>query len=290
MTTAYLVLTKDREGYTLHASRDAPPADLVTAVQQYRISPIFAVIPKEAILPDAKGNGFVTFFFYEQAFLRSAQLINSLPPESQKGLWFSHGLASVILFSPDLEAAARVRKEHHEGLRAVEVWRVADSRITVVDQWLCPFEIDPTAYSLVKWDGLDPDLSSLIHELQHSLNRAANQAAQFIPSQLDVYTRLCHAVSQVISELLFLQYPETSPPVFLREKANALQQNAVARQKRTNALTDYIVQINSALSYVISQGYGGACPILDNQSLYTSFSLLGVGTAFCASQCHRALC
>jgi hypothetical protein len=50
-------------------------------------------------------------------------------------------------------------------------------------------------------------------------------------------------------------------------------------QKRKQQLIDQLIQINSALSYVISQAYAGIAPILEHECQIRKYSLLGVGSA-----------
>ena len=58
----------------------------------------------------------------------------------------------------------------------------------------------------------------------------------------------------------------------------------LARHKLVNLAIDSIVQLNSALAYIISQSFYGGPPLLQNLSLNSCHSLLGIGTAIRAIQ------
>jgi len=145
-----------------------------------------------------------------------------------------------------------------------------------------PPELEPEDYAIQGVGLIGPDVGNIVQEIQHAVNGAVVRAAQFIPTQLVVYKRLIRDLNEIVAQLTFLQNPKNEPPPILQDSAEALKSDPVARQKRINALTDYVVQINSALSYVLSQAYSCLSPILEGGCLYANYSLLGIGSAFCA--------
>jgi hypothetical protein len=58
----------------------------------------------------------------------------------------------------------------------------------------------------------------------------------------------------------------------------------LSRHKQINMAVDSLVQLNSALAYIISQSFFGGPPLARNQALIGCYSLFGIGTAITAIQ------
>lgn len=122
-----------------------------------------------------------------------------------------------------------------------------------------------------------------MYEFQHCINNAILYAEQYIPSLLLMYQKLIESVNEIIHDLIYLKNPNGVIPESLPQNSKAiLIDNPVERQKRIHQRTGQLVQINSALSYLLSQAFSGVVPILSNECPLKSYSLLGIGTAFIA--------
>jgi hypothetical protein len=120
-----------------------------------------------------------------------------------------------------------------------------------------------------------------VEEFGYSFRDIHRWASVYAPDEVDRFGSLFEDVSNLISELLWLRSGRNSaPPDGLDEHdlTDPLERSQLVQQR-----SDRIVQINSALSYVISQGFFGVPPILADSSLVQRHSLLGIGRA------HRAL-
>jgi len=219
MNAAFLLCTETRNGYKLQAKqsqlRDSSEKDLPS---NYRISPIFPVHPDEAVLPKLGGSQYIGFFFYEQAFCQLGKIVNSVASKFQKDMWFTHGLASIVIFGKNKSDIETIRKDNSKGLRAFELWHVKDHKIRVVKKWLCrPTKVYMEKYCLINFQVLPPDIVDMLTELQHCIYKAVALAEQFIPTQLVVYEQLAKVTNEIIEELIFLKDLNGTPPSFLKQ-------------------------------------------------------------------------
>ena len=106
---------------------------------EYRLSPIFPVSPGEARVPAHDDSFFVGFFFFEEPFPIIGELLSIVPREHQSGLWFSHGLASIIFFTEKVINFAPLKNVAKASLRAFEIWDVKAGKISPHDHWLAPY-------------------------------------------------------------------------------------------------------------------------------------------------------
>jgi hypothetical protein len=250
---------------------------------RYRISPIFPILITQSEQPEFKGSHYVGFFFYQHAFQALGHLLNNILPERHKEIWFSHGLASIIIFSHDLDFLQSIKKIYKQGLRAFELWSLKDNSIVKINTWRCkPNKFDPSLLFLRDYSSLNSDLCHLLDEFQNLLNSAVLRSSQYIPTQLPVYEKVLNALNGMIEELLFLCDPTSEPPASLSQAAVILRKSMIERQKMINQRTGNLVQINSILSRVLSQAYSGIIPIFETSCPVRNFSFLGIGTAFLA--------
>lgn len=244
----------------------------------YRVSPIFPVVLGESRVPGVTADYCVGFFFFEDPSFAIGKIIAKVPKQVQRGLWFSHGLASVICFAEDRADFEAVRAAAPEKLRAVEIWKIIHGRIEAdkpevkaaarIHREICTIK-SPTE--------LDAETQVIVNELRHCLNTAVARAAQFLPSSLKTFERLFAAVNDIISELTRLERREgTGSKLVCVSSMGAYEDPPLALQKRKQQLTDQLIQINSALSYVISQAYSGISPILEHECQIRNYSLLAV--------------
>lgn len=250
--------------------------------EQYRISPIFPVVPSDGVLPKNKGKYTVAFFIFDRPYSAIATLLKVLQKKEHCNLWFSHGLCSLIVFSKKDNLIKQIKSETANCvIRGVEIWKVRGSEIIEFAPELSP----PTKFKIsdfaIDYSGFEPDVTSVIYELAQGLNTAVRLAAQFIPSELDVFKRLAEAARHIILELRFLYSPDAnSPKSFSKSAIKKIRRDEVERQRMIHQRIGHLVQINSAFSYVISQAFSGTIPLIESDCQTKSFSFLGIGSAY----------
>jgi predicted nuclease with RNAse H fold len=245
----------------------------------YRISPIFPVLPEESTDPDLGGASFLAFYSFDRAFSIIGRLLRQLPSGLLPNMWFSHGFASLVIFSKDRESLDFSRDEPGLGLRAQEVWELRDGVVGRQEFWVAP-PANLEVFEVADFSALDSDLQRVLVEFRHCIYTALERAARYIPDYVASFRSLVETVNQIIEELLYISKkseirPRTCSAVF----SDMLRNNDIERQRRINHRTDHIIQLNSALSYVISQSFAGTVPVLERECQIQSYSFLGVGGA-----------
>ena len=250
-----------------------------------RSSPIFPILP-DADVPDFGRSSRIGFFVFRRAFPQIGGLRDILTAEEQRRLWFGHGLASLIVFAQDETLLPKIRGASSEEHLAFEEWPLDGNTLQVKSiktELASPVVVTPEDYRLAHYSALDGHSVSLFVELEHCLATAIRRSSQYIPELLPQLHALVCAINEIIDELVFLLNPSCDPPDSLPANAiEDLRQSQVIRQKRIHHRTGQVVQLNSALSYLISQAFSGVPPILQNECQVRTYSLLGIGTAFCA--------
>jgi hypothetical protein len=286
----------------LEVAADGPELFCLTADQlarrtqaphnNYRLSPIFPVIPAEGEVPSSNAEYYLGFFIFEDSFFVLGELLAKIPKEQQKWLWFSHGLASVLFFAEKPSYFDALKTARKDKLRAYEIWQVRNCQVTFHSKELAPpAKINRERCVMNVQVALDPEIQVIIEELRHCLNTSLVRAAQFLPSSLTSLERLFPAVNDIIHELgsLSQSSPGSPNPVCI-SSTGGYSDPVLSREKLRQQLTDQLIQINSALSYVISQAYSGVVPILDHECLIRNYSLLGVGAAHCGLAAFTEFC
>lgn len=251
----------------------------------YRVSPIFPINQDEFKVPDFKSQCFIGFFFPENTFELIGILLNKLKKGYQRNLWFSHGLASIVAFVKDRKILYEIRENLGEGLCAYEFWKIQNNDIHVEKNWQGkPQVFDISQNNIKNYNVLDLEICALIDEFKHSLNTLLHRASIYFPKLIPSLNVLKETVNDIVIQLIFLNNPEGDIPSSLpKDILKSFRNNPIEVEKRILQRTDRLIQINSALSYFISQAFSGIVPIFENECQIRSYSFLGIGSA------HRAL-
>jgi len=270
-----LVVTRTSNENELHLLEPDCEKELIGS---YRVSPLFSVAPDPF---EPTGTFLVGFIFVEHAFHDIGWLLNELPQNHHNKLWFSHGLASVIVLCEEEIVIDEVMNILHDRIRAFEIWESTPALKLKGAKVCSPEPYDTSLLEIPVADGLTADVKYALQEFSHSVKAAMHRAAQYAPSQMIIFERLVTAVSTIVEGLSFLTNPTTHQTEwFSSSDIESLIADEVQRKKHFDFLASQLVQINSALSYIVSQAYSGAVPILEHECHIRSFSLLGVGTAY----------
>ncbi|NQV28106.1 MAG: hypothetical protein HQ518_27455 [Rhodopirellula sp.] len=270
MSELYLVLRTDSQEAAVWIAPDkVAHAELLNDVGSFRTSPLFAVAKQTS--PTLAKNFFISFFTFDGAYQRIADIADALPREDRQQLWTSIGLASLVVISDDVSLEERIRSDHSDRLLAVERWTVKSNTLKKQEAfYFRPEPAEPTAIELQSIEGvLDDECVYLAREIHLGLTELYYSAHRLCPKLAAAVDQMAKSVNEILSELSSLVTLTSQGSVEERE----------ANQKRINGLTDYLIQINSVLAYSQSQTFGGSTPILRNRAFIPSHTLLGVGTA-----------
>jgi hypothetical protein len=248
-----------------------------------RSSPIHPLVP-EAEVPDLRdGIWYIHLLVPVDAFTMLGKISGRAYPGLEDQTWFGIGLASVVIFSREAGQIGLLIDDLKGELVAHEEWRsergcLASARLVRHPE---PVEGDSSLSLPPLSDNLSSDLRGVVEEFGCSFRELYRWARVYAPDEVQPLGLLFKEVSTIITELLWLRSRGGRDiPKGLRE--SDLTDTLVCSQLVQQRM-DRIVQINSALSYVVSQGCFGAPPILADSCLVRRHSLLGVGRA------HRAL-
>ncbi|MFL5381068.1 MAG: hypothetical protein ACJ8GN_00955 [Longimicrobiaceae bacterium] len=281
MTDALLYVHRSAEGKLTIQLKPQPSDDLPDTSTYYRVSPIFRVWPDLAGEVNFSAEVVFAFYILDSAY-RVISEIGARLPRVKPFLWFSHGLASVIVISPEPSLIWEVDELVSRHQIASEKWRVVDGAL--IEDPILSFPDPPVVtsadFSITDYSSLPEDVCTIVREFNHSLNKAVWLSRLFMPRELSTYRRLLQAVNDIIETLV--RYHGTGLVETSDDAGNTSQTgngDHLARRKAIHQLQDRLVQINSALSYLMSQAFAGAVPIMQRECLIRNYSLLGVGTA-----------
>lgn len=207
MTGLYLVFTGSFSSsqHSLSTSETAQQAYDHIGSAEGRLSPIFPVVVDSAVRDPLEGARFVALL----CPLRAFEFIGRQPQNVQRKIWFSLGLASVIIFAKEESDFTELLAKEREHLSAYEVWRIEESQsILVHDSWVRPVSFDPPR--LIYPEHLFKDTLRLIDEIQGNLHEAGRVGAIFMPEEVPKFQKLAEATNEIIRELEF--HPTGSDP------------------------------------------------------------------------------
>lgn len=204
--------------------------------------------------------------------------------ELKKSLWYSLGLASIILITDNTRLFDELMRLVESPPRDIETWRIKDSCIIDISIPPCAQNIDkPPLPKLPDYSGLSVVERSIVDELVSNLDLIAPKLLRHIPSEFDTLPLFVDQMAELVTELIYLSNPQGAPPKTLEEyDEEALKTDRFLCDRIKRQIIDRLIQVNSALSYVSSQMLSGAVPILERRSLIRRHSLLGIGSAILA--------
>jgi hypothetical protein len=260
----------------LYVSDNAEDRDsVIGALKSYRISPIFPV-DQSCALPNVAT--FRVSFFVLSRGLASIGRIGQLGKVVLGKLWFSNGLASLIAFNLDDSELFEIESNFSDDIRAMEIWAVRDHLVTCERIALCePDHFDAREFRVIEARGnVDADTLHLLADLRHGIDTLLPLVAQYTPLMFPLGSRMVKQINDLSSEI-------NDDFAILKSASEGGDSPLLdATQKHINTMTDQLIQLNSVLSYAISQSFGGTIPLLKSPSLIHSHSFLGVGTAVLA--------
>jgi hypothetical protein len=262
--------------------------DLVAPIEQgprsFRISPIFPLLDKIKSVPIKDID--IYFFNFSNAYRVLGRIKSTGSPELKASIFFSAGLSSIILLTSTEETFSEFKELLKYTEDGFEKWTIKDSKIKNVSCFLNEefkksqeFE---NIFQTIDYSRLSITERALIDEFYVSVRMLLLKLTTHMLSELPKIKRLIDEINIFVYELVFLtdfegNIPENLSEFTLDELKNPKINNEIRQQN-----IDRIIQVNSALSYVSTQAFSGAIPILERRSLIRRNSLLGVGSAILA--------
>lgn len=249
----------------------------------YRVSPIYPVssdpeLPKE-------NEWLIGFFEFRHPFQVIARVL-ARAPELSPVLWFSLGSCSCLVITDKEHVVDLISQLAPEPPNTTEIWKI---RAGVLYNANCTHRdttnFDPFEFSIEHIEDLEIEIRGLLVEFIANIQSAARETLRHLPEEINTYRGIAKITRSIAQDLLFIERPNDwpCPPALAPYTSEAIREDSALRSSLTNQRIDQLVQLNSTLSYVISQAFFGSVPILEHVSLIRMHGLLGVGTA------HRAL-
>ena len=273
MSAIYLTLTgNEHEGYTLRATTESDKFPHSPASQSRRISPIFPVISAKPLVIRGLYIGLL-------CPLRAFEFIGKQPNEIKDQLWFSHGIASVIIVGKNETDILNFCQEEESDLAGWELWHIDDfDKLHVVKRHVRTVSVP--RFTVDSFENISSDAAKLLDEIKIHLHEAVRCAALFMPEQLPRLERVAKAANEIASEIYFFENTKDRPTPKHFKNQTKENKHAYDVNQRLNQGFTQLIQLNSTLAYVVSQAANGAIPILERPCLVANCSLLGVGTAY----------
>jgi hypothetical protein len=241
-------------------------------------SPIFPLL-SDPFLPEPEATYRVIFIVHQQPFLQLGKLDGDL----RKYFWYSLGVTSLVsIFPPHISNSQILGALDQSHILCHETWSIRSGKL---EKPQIAF-VNPNAGHLdTSWpehSPINPDLIRLIHELRLNFNSLLKRARIMMPSLLPVMKLVQESVGKEVGHILQDERLLRNTTIAKEQLTDATQ--SLTTHKRLNVSVDALVQLNSALAYVLSQSFYGGPPLVQNLALNSSYSLLGTGTAIMAIQ------
>lgn len=247
------------------------------------ISPIFPVISSSPKVTPSTRSCFILFCYHQHPFSTIGRICAILNDERVRRLWFSHGLANLIVISEELEFLEEVKKISGDDLLAWERWNITEGRLQPAEY--APASMLKVDIEIPPTNSLQPDVQCIITEYFALMGTVRARSLTYFPEHQRSLNGIHGEVCKIINELIFFSATdhERQPPSTLEDAQVATLLSDLGKKiGYVHSLIDQLLQINSALNYILNQGYTGIVPILQNQCPMRLFSLLGIGRSVIA--------
>lgn len=263
--TRYLVVKSDVSSkcHTVSIQENYPPPP---SCGDIRYSPIFPAPLTPSDFPPAipKKIESVGFYFSPDPYYLLGQLKPSLNASDRENIYFSQGLASLILLNFSHEEFQKTANGN--SIKTFEFWSIESDEIQkkfVTIERLggdCRTENNPIIDTSVD----DLELQVYSQQINASLINLWNHYSIYNPDEKQTLIRLANFTNSLLN--LHAQR--------LNGNLRSLEDLRIA-----NSIVSSLVEISAALSYAVTQGCSGAAPIFKNRAPFPHHSLLGVGGA-----------
>lgn len=248
------------------SANSALPAikDALRKSSNLRYSPILPayLIPGENPTGPPNPIRSVALFFSPHPYQALGRIKPGLRESERQAVFFTQGLASILLFNADFERASALKAEI--SCAHLEFWTISDGLlardgIRYLQDPSAPadpfvLDIDSTGH---------PELDVYVEQISASICTLWSFYSVHLPSECNTLRRIFEFVRRIVHQRLSL----------------ASETPSLAVLRRQNAIASALVELSAALSYSVTQGASGVSPVLDNRSPFPHHSLLGIGGA-----------
>jgi hypothetical protein len=237
-----------------------------------RIALLHPVSPKTFLLPT---KGFWIGFFAHRSPLTA---LRTLERDFNRNLLFGSGLAAIVFVGSDQIQVRRAHELALEGLLSAELWQIdADGRVIDVQTLRSASAPKCIPLDLPVIEVGDPATCWLLKELWSNLNSFLEQAVRLMPLAVPEIRELADEVNIFMGEI-----HEMDRLVAASAKSTSATKQAdlLEAKRRRDTAVDWLVQVNSALVYTLTQTFYGTTPSNSDRPLISNHSLLGTGTGW----------
>lgn len=261
--TYFLKLTTNSTSKRLEFLEEA---EILPIGHDSRISPIFPLFKDLAQPPDLSASSFLLLCFCDNPFLTLGKVSQLYTETANEGAWYSHGIAAVLVFSTKLEMLLSIGQNPDLGLRGFEVWSIEQGIVSRVESHLMASE--SPIFEELSLSQIPERHIFLINEFRIALRRAGSYAAQYFPEQIVLFDALNKKLVRMLDRL--------------RDEVAKNDGTLSGREgllRAGHAFDEQLVEINSALTLLLAQGYSGGSPVFEGMSNHQRYSLFGIGNA-----------
>ena len=209
----------------------------------------------------------LALLFANTPYKTLGSLRGRLNTEERSNVYFTEGLASIILLNTTLRRTQEIR-EIAEAC-PLEYWPLVEGRL---DTGKIVIEFPRRTrtrlkHSLKLPSGTDPELVVYVEQISASLSSLWANYQLYFPTEIETLRQVAIHASNLIRQYGRLRGGPTSG------------NGSLCRQKMRNAIISALVEVSAVLSYAVTQGTSGSLPVLSDRSPFPHHSLLGIGGA-----------
>jgi hypothetical protein len=236
---------------------------------ELRYSPIMPAFltPKKGPPPVPRKLTSVAFFFANSPYQTLGTIRGHLSNDERMFVYFTEGLASIVLLNFKLERVKKLRKA--AGNCPLEYWPLQFGKLDVCRSFIeIPRNTERhSPLNLVLPSSNNVELSVYVEQISASLMSLWISYGISFPTERKTLRQVATLANNLIKQHSRI------------DECRVRGGDNLAKQKMKNALISALVEVSASLSYAVTQGTSGAIPVLSNRSPFPHHSLLGVGGA-----------
>lgn len=252
-------------------SKTAP----ISTNKAFRLSPIFPLTEENNVIQFDIME--LHFFNFSNSYRVLGRVDKIGSDNLKKSVFFSLGLSSIIVATNNKEIIDEFKEISKVKETAYEKWEISDSVINNISHSITTPEYAEPLFNILNYESLPLTDRSLIDEFNITISLLVPKLQVHMPNELDKILKLIEEVNKLIEEIVFLYEPKGAVPSSLKEYTIDQLKEGKLNQLIRHQNLDRVIQINSSLSYISTQAFSGAIPILERRSLIRRNSLLGIG-------------
>lgn len=272
-----------KNGYSV-AFLESATAPVAPTDKSVRISRVFPLLDEVSCQKNLSA-GSIYFFEFANPFRVLGKIFQSDFADLKHRTYFSHGVCSVIIVCDNEQILNDFDSLDSGGLlKTASAWEKWELNNGIVEAATHEFSRSAPLVlkTLPSYENLSGPLRTIADEFTVAIKIVSSKRSALTQYEELIFKGLNDEACRFVEQLNYLHNPIGDPPdAFFVEDKEGLG-DPMVRQILMGQITDRLIQINSALSYVSTQMYSGSVPILERRSLIRRNSLLGVGATIAA--------